>query len=345
MQTLPTTDEMYAALVRGDRAFEGIFIVGVKTTGVCCRPTCSARKPKRENVEFFGSVREALSAGYRPCKKCRPLEPIDAVPEWLRDLVAAVDGDPTRRWRDADLRDLGLEPARVRRWFQRHHGMTFQAYGRARRLGAALGHIGRGADLTHSGFAAGFESTSGFRDAFRKMFGNPPGRARSTRRVAVDRIATPLGTMVAGATDDALCLLEFSDRRMLQTQIDRLRKLLAAEFVPATNEILEHTTAQLGQYFDGTRREFDIPLTMPGTEFQRAVWNALLTIPAGETRSYRAQAEAIGRPDAVRAVGRANGDNRIAILVPCHRVVGANGELTGYGGQLWRKKALLELER
>jgi len=132
---------------------------------------------------------------------------------------------------------------------------------------------------------------------------------------------------------------------MLDTQIERLQKRLGARFVPGDNDILAETQRQMTDYFAGTRHEFSIPLETPGTAFQQEVWGQLMTIPYGRTRSYAEQARAIGRPKAVRAVGRANGDNRIAVIIPCHRVIGASGELCGYGGQLWRKKALLQLER
>jgi len=335
---------MYRALVARDSTYEGVFFVAVKTTGIFCRPVCPARKPRRDNVEFFADVRGALLAGYRPCKRCRPLEPAGTPPVWLRELLSAVEDDPGRRWRDQDLRALQLDPTRVRRWFKKHHGMTFHAYQRARRLGAALGRVRQGDDLTDTAYGAGYESPSGFRDAWARLFGQSPGRARNTTRVLVTRILTPLGAMVAAATDDQLCLLEFADRRMLATQIARVGRLLDAAFAPGDNDVLTSAAQQLGEYFGGRRRRFDLPLLTPGTDFQRAVWAQLQTIPYGQVRSYRDQARAIGRPDAVRAVGKANGDNRIAIVVPCHRVVGADGKLTGYGGELWRKRALLDLE-
>lgn len=342
---MPSATEMYQALLRRDSSYEGIFVVGVRTTGIFCRPTCPARKPKADNVEFYAVAREALLAGYRPCKRCTPMEPEGAAPDWLAGLLARLESDPTDRLKDADLRAMGLSPERVRRWFQRHHGMTFQAYQRTRRLGAALGQLRQGADLTATAYDHGYESLSGFRDAFRDMFGATPGRSRQTIQVVVTRILTPLGAMLAGATDEALCLLEFCDRRMIDTQIERLQKRLGACFVPGDNDILAETQVQIDGYFAGARHEFTIPLETPGTAFQREVWAQLGTIPYGATRSYAEQARAIGRPRAVRAVGRANGDNRIAIIIPCHRVVGASGELCGYGGQLWRKKALLHHEQ
>ncbi len=353
---LPDSEEMYSALLRRDERYEGIFVVGVTTTGIFCRPSCPARKPKAGNVEYFERAQQALRRGYRPCKRCRPLEPLGAAPEWLAGLLRAVEADPQRRWRDADLREAGLEPSRVRRWFQRHHGMTFHAYSRARRLGTALGAMRRGVGapphrgLLAAGMDSGWSSESGFRRAFAEYFGEPPGALAGVPGevvrplLMVRRLETPLGPMLATASEAHLYLLEFVDRRMLSTQIDRLRARLDGCFVPGDNAVLRQIQAELSEYFGGTRRTFDVPTQMPGTEFQRAVWAALQQVPFGETRSYAAQAEAIGRPRAVRAVGRANGDNRLAIVVPCHRVVGADGALTGYGGGLWRKRALLALE-
>ncbi len=162
--------------------------------------------------------------------------------------------------------------------------------------------------------------------------------------VHVDRIDTPIGPMLGGATEEHVVLLEFMDRRMLRTQLTRIARALRCTFDTADAEPLVRLRAQLDEYFAGERREFDLPLDTPGSAFQRQVWEELRRIPAGETRSYLDVARALGRPAAVRAVARANGDNRIAIIIPCHRVVGSNGQLVGYGGGLWRKRRLLELE-
>jgi AraC family transcriptional regulator of adaptative response/methylated-DNA-[protein]-cysteine methyltransferase len=342
---LPTDEEMYRAVRERDGEYDGIFFTAVKTTGIFCRPTCPAKKPRRENVEFFGVARDALLAGYRPCLRCRPLEPRGAAPGWLRPLLASVEKDPARRWRDRDLRRLDLDPARVRRWFQREHGMTFHAYLRSRRLGLALGRLRHGEDLTMVALDHGYGSLSGFRDAFKQVFGDAPGRSRESGSVAVTRLLTPLGPMIAGATDEGICLLEFAERRMLETQLRRLSKRLGAVFVPGSNRWIDQLDRELRAYFDGASKGFDIPLVIRGTEFQKLAWDALLKIPYGETRTYEEQARVMGRASAVRAVGRANGDNRIAIVIPCHRVIGSDGRLTGYGGGLWRKRALLELEQ
>jgi AraC family transcriptional regulator of adaptative response/methylated-DNA-[protein]-cysteine methyltransferase len=158
-------------------------------------------------------------------------------------------------------------------------------------------------------------------------------------------IQTPLGDMLAGATSNAICLLEFDDRGRLERQSQTARKLFRMLFLPGEHPLLARLKRQLDEYFEGKRMSFDIPLAYPGTDFQRKVWQALQDIPYGQTRSYGEIAWTIGKPSAARAVGGANGSNRIAIIIPCHRVIAAGGGPGGYGGGLWRKLRLLELER
>lgn len=341
---LPDAETLYTALLSKDTSFEGIFVVGVKTTGVFCRPSCKARKPKRENVEFFASPREALVNGYRPCKLCKPLGQRGEMPDWLKPLMDEVDSNRNIRLKDRDLKQRGIDPNRVRRWFKQNHGMTFQAYLRTLRIGEAFGRIQYGDKVIEAAFDSGYESLSGFTESFKKATGFSPTKSRDRTLIAVTRILTPLGPMLAGATARGVCLLEFIDRRMLETQVKTLRRRLKAELVPGTNEHFEALNLQIAEYFAGTRTEFDLPLILTGTPFQQEVWQGLREIPYGETRSYGEQAANLGRPHAVRAVARANGENRIAIIIPCHRVVGKDGRLTGYGGGLWRKRYLLDHE-
>jgi len=344
MHSLPDADTLYRALCDKDTRFEGIFVVGVRTTGIFCRPTCGARKPKRENVEFFASPREALHSGYRPCKLCDPLGHPGQVPPWLRPVLEAVDADPALRLPNAALRARGVDPDRARRWFQKHHGMTFQAYLRTRRITDAFGRIRHGDKVVDAAFDSGYESLSGFTESFKRTTGFAPARSPRRGLVAVTRVRTPLGPMLAGAVPAGICLLEFVDRRMMETQLARLRRQLQAELVPGASPHFDALQRQLDEYFAGARRTFDLPLVLTGTPFQRRVWAALLEIPYGATRAYAEQAAAVGAPRAVRAVARANGDNRVSIIVPCHRVIGRDGALTGYGGGLWRKRFLLDLE-
>ncbi len=331
-----------------DASYDGLFYAAVTTTGIFCRPSCPARKAKPDNVEYFPSAREALFAGFRPCSRCRPLDGgnggVGDAPSWVRSPIDRVEADPKQRITDADLRNAGIDPASARRWFLRTFGMTFQAYCRSRRLGAAFRSIRGDGDIDGAAFDHGWESLSAFRDAFSAAVGIPPGAAKTADVVSLAWIETPIGPMVAGATDSAICLLEFTDRRMMEKQLRTVAARLGRPLIPAENFLVDRLRLQLGEYFAGTRRSFDLPLDYPGTVFQRRVWEGLLRIPYGETRSYARLAEEIGAEGASRAVGTANGMNRIAILIPCHRVIAADGGLGGYGGGLWRKLRLLETE-
>jgi len=344
MMLLPPITEMYRALVERDASFEGLFYACVRTTGIFCRPTCHARKPKPENVEFAATIQDALHRGYRPCQLCEPMSVGTGAPNWLAPLLDEIRKQPALRLRDEDLRDRGLDPVQVRRTFKRTFGMTFQAYQRACRLGAAMKSLHGGAPTIDAGLDAGFESDSGFRDAFARVFGDTPARARGTALLTAAWIETPLGPMLAIAGDAGLELLEFVDRRALETELRELRRTLKAGIVPGEHPVLAQTHEELREYFAGARRAFGIPLKLQGSPFQLAAWRALCEIPYGETRSYADMARRVGSPGAVRAIGRVNGQNRIAIVVPCHRVIRSDGSLCGYGGGRWRKQWLLDHE-
>ncbi|MFT4604534.1 MAG: AraC family transcriptional regulator of adaptative response [Rhodothermales bacterium] len=343
VQQLPEVSEMMEAFQARDTSFDGVFFTGVRTTGIFCLPSCPARKPKPENVEFFGTTRDALFSGYRPCKRCKPMRPEGEIPGWLAPLSGRIDAEPEHKWRDADLRAMDLSPERVRRWFQTVHGMTFQAYARARRLNKALGQIREGKSVTSAALESGYESLSGFGSAVKRMTGTTPTEA--VPLIHSMRIETPVGPMMAAANEEALLLMEFADRRMLEKQVDRIQKRLKAPLVPGENAVLRELQTQLDAYFSGALRDFDLPLKFTGTPFQETVWQHLLAIPYGTTTHYGAIAEQMGQPGAMRAVARANGDNRMAIIIPCHRVIGKDGKLTGYGGGLWRKRKLLDHEQ
>ncbi|MBA3484709.1 MAG: methylated-DNA--[protein]-cysteine S-methyltransferase [Pirellulales bacterium] len=346
MTTTLTFDEMYLAICRRDSGFVGIFITAVKTTGVFCLPTCTARKPRRENVEFFDTPREAIAGGYRPCKVCRPMEPPDRTPDDVQKLIEELHAEPALRLRDEDVRERGIEPSAVRRWFKKHHNMTFTAYQRMLRLNRAYGELSGGEQVAATAFRSGYESLSGFTDQFNATFGAPPSQSSAKSVIHLTRVATPLGPMFLGATDAGVCLCEFTDRRMLETELNDLQKRLNAVILPADGSThLQQLETELHQYFAGARRIFEVPLDSPTTPFRQRVWDELRTIPYATTRSYAEQARRLGQPTAVRAVASANGHNRVSIVIPCHRVIGADGSLTGYGGGLARKQWLLDLER
>ena len=184
---------MYRAFVTRDNSYEGIFVTGVKTTGIFCRPTCSARKPKKENIEYFSTAREALLHGYRPCRICQPMYPQDHIPDWLEALMNEINKNPAVRMKESDIIERGIDPNRVRRWFKRHHGMTFHGYQRALRISAAFGCIKHGDKVIDAAFDSGYESLSGFTDSFRKHTGFPPTKSPSRKLIIVSRILTPLG--------------------------------------------------------------------------------------------------------------------------------------------------------
>ncbi len=341
-----TDATMYAALLNKDSSYDGIFFAAIKTTGIFCRPSCTARKPLAENVVYFSTINDCLAAGYRACKRCRPMEVAGAMPEWLCRLIETLDHDPLKRWTNQEIRSLGSEPARLNRWFENHHGITFQKYLRLRRLTHALHQLSLGEDMLRVAMNAGYRSLSGFRDGFQKAFGITAGAVQSEHQpILINRILTPLGPMVIGTDDQQLLLLEFADRRMLQTQLQRLSKRKGVQIVPGESPLMDEVARQLEDYFHHRREQFSLPVGLLGTEFQKAVWAELLKIPYGQQTSYEKIAASVGTPGASRAVGTANGDNRIAIIIPCHRVVRADGTLSGYGGSVWRKDWLLRHEQ
>lgn len=221
---------MYDALVRRDPMYEGTFIVGVKTTGIFCRPTCNARKPKFENVEFFDSVKEAIKNGYRACKVCNPLSRKGDQPEWLPGLINEIESQPAKKWKDYELDAAGFSPSKVRRYFKKAYDMTFHEHLRMSRINHAFLKIREGVSVTHqTAFASGYESLSGFNDSYKKLTGYSP--TKSIQMITVNRIPTPLGTMMVGVVDQGLCLLEFTDRRMLERQLSILEQKMSAKMI------------------------------------------------------------------------------------------------------------------
>jgi AraC family transcriptional regulator of adaptative response/methylated-DNA-[protein]-cysteine methyltransferase len=337
--------EYYRALVKRDKQYEGVFFVGVKTTGVFCRPTCPARKPKMENCMFFETAQEALLAGFRPCKRCKPLSHPDAISKQVQLLVDAVEKNPEKHWKDSDFKKLSIDASTARRQFKKRFGMTFVAYARARRMGIAMKQIREGQAVIDAQLSSGYESDSGFRDAFSRIMGAPPSKSAYGKVLKASWIDTPLGPMLAVADDVALYLVEFVDRRGLESEIKRLEKKTKLPIIPGKPAPAIQIAAELEAYFSGASREFKTPLFLIGSPFQKRVWEELQKIPYGETRGYAAIAAAIGKPSAFRAVALANGANQFAIVIPCHRVINSNGELGGYGGGIKRKEWLLKHER
>ena len=315
-------------------------LTAVTSTRIFCNNRCPAQPPKKENRLMLASARDCIGLGCRPCKRCKPLH-VDEGPSWLssvlqlvEDLTASSDQISAKQ-----LKSFSTSKDSVARWFSTKHGFTFDAYLRMRRLARELGTTWLD---TKSRNCIGRKSLF---EALLKSKAPALARNKQLNTILVNRILTPLGPMVVCATDDGVVLLEFADRRMLETQIVRIAKLFMAQFRIGVNDAMRQLVSEFDEYFAGSRRDFDVPLVNDGTEFQNKVWKQLVNIPVGKTSTYQKLATKIRKPKAVRAVGRANGDNRLTILIPCHRVVGSDGSLTGYGGGLDRKHWLLQHER
>jgi AraC family transcriptional regulator of adaptative response/methylated-DNA-[protein]-cysteine methyltransferase len=341
---LPNEDTLYDALIARSSDYEGLAYVCVKTTGIFCRLTCPARKPKRENTLFYDCIATCMQSGFRPCRRCKPLEQPGREPV-IDELLDALDRDPAARWTEDDLVRKGYDPSTVRRAFKRSLGMTFLDIARCRRLGEAARQIAAGARVIDAQFEAGYESASGFRAAFQRLIGAAPVLSQNRELLFADWFDTPLGPMVAVADQTHLHLLEFHDRKGLPAELDSLQRKTRSAVAAGRTKALDQIEAELGTYFEGRSAEFSTPLALGGgTVFEREVWMKLMDIPVGETRAYGDLAREMDNPQLVRAVGRANGANRLSIVIPCHRVIGADGSLTGYGGGLWRKQWLLRHE-
>jgi len=335
----------YQALLDRKEDFVGVFYVGVKTTSVFCIASCRARKPKKENVEFFSSFKEALDHGYRPCKICKPTENANQAPEQVETAIKMVKENPKEKITDHQLREQDISPEVVRRWFKKNYRMTFQAFQRMYRINSAFQELKKGKNTTHTTFDSGYESLSGFGYTFKKMIGKSPQNSIQQRVILIDRFTSPLGPMFICATEKGVCLLEFADRQKLETEFKDLQRLLNANILSGENEHIKQAKQEVTEYFEGHRKSFHVQIETPGTDFQKIVWSNLIEISYGSTSDYQKEAQKINHPNAARAVASANGSNRISIIIPCHRVVGKDGKMTGYGGGLARKQWLLNHEQ
>jgi AraC family transcriptional regulator of adaptative response/methylated-DNA-[protein]-cysteine methyltransferase len=339
---MPTIDEegAWAAFERRDRRWDGHVIGAVKTTGIYCKPSCPARRPKREHVEFFSDADAARSAGYRPCLRCKPDEvgrDRDAVAKAVR-LIEQAEETPRL---DELAGAVGYAPHHFQRLFTREMGVSPAVYARGLRAKRAASALDQNGTVTEAIYEAGYSGPSRFYADAKDRMGMTPsawrdgGRGETIRYAMLD---TPLGQMLVAATAKGICRLTFDeDVAALK------RRFPNADVQPADTAMASLVSGVLAAIETPSAMP-DLPIDVRGTAFQEAVWRELRKIPAGETRSYADIAAAIGEPGAVRAVGTANGSNPIAVLVPCHRVIRSDGTLGGYAGGLDRKRKLLAAE-
>jgi AraC family transcriptional regulator, regulatory protein of adaptative response / methylated-DNA-[protein]-cysteine methyltransferase len=339
--------ERWEAVRRRDRAADGSFVYSVRTTGVYCRPSCAARLPRRENVRFHATCEEAEQAGFRPCKRCRPNErslaerQAAAIAKACRMIEAAEELPSLAALADA----ADLSRFYFHRVFKAVTGVTPKAYGEAHRARRLRNELSRGATVTEAIYGAGFNSSGRFYEASSGLLGMTPTAFRAGGSGAVIRFAIgqcSLGAILVAATEKGVCAIELGDDpdvlvRALQDSFPKARLV-------GGDTGFERLIAQVVGLVEAPSRGLDLPLDIRGSAFQQRVWQALCDIPAGATASYSEIARRIGRPKAVRAVAQACAANKLAVAIPCHRVVHRDGSMSGYRWGVARKRALLQRE-
>lgn len=337
---MPDSDTAWRAVKARDRSFDGRFVTGVMTTGIYCRPSCAARHPKRENVRFFADGAQAREAGLRPCKRCRPDDRLRDE-EAVGQAIALIESAEEAPRLDMVAQSVGYSPSHFLRVFRTVTGVTPAAYARRLRAERAEDALSREERVTDAIYEAGYSGPGRFySDSNRRLGMTPSAWRRGGEGVTIQwaLAETSLGTMLVAATGKGICRLSFDeDKAALEERFPH------AELVPFSDEMADLVGRTVAAV-DDPGRPHGLPLDVRGTAFQEAVWQELMRIPPGETRSYAEIASAVGKPKAVRAAGSANGANNVAVLIPCHRVIRSDGSLGGYAYGLDRKRNLLRKE-
>ena len=340
-------DERWAAIVRRDKSADGAFLYSVRTTGVYCRPSCSARQPRRENIRFHATGAAAEQAGFRPCKRCRPNEPVRAslhaaaVTRACR-LIETAQEAPTL---EALAQTAGMSRFHFHRIFKAKTGVTPKAYAAAHRARRMRDALPKNTTITQTIYQAGFNSSGRFYEAASQRLGMTPTEFRgggdgASIRFAVGECA--LGSILVAASEKGICAILLGDDpdALLRELQDRFSK---AHLIGG-DQSFEHLVAKIVGFIEAPMPGLDLPLDIRGTAFQQRVWQTLRAIPVGSTATYAQIAEKINAPKAARAVAQACAANAIALAIPCHRVVRTDGSLSGYRWGVERKRALLDRE-
>ncbi len=338
----------WQAVVDRDRAQDGAFVFGVSSTGIFCRPSCPARRPRRENVSFYDDATQAEQAGYRACLRCRP-KAVDGNPQsvLVRAMCRYIEQHIEDRLTLTLLaEEFRLSPFHLQRTFKSVLGVSPKAYMDAVRLRQVKQNLQAGHDVTTALYAAGYGSSSRLYERTATQLGMTPEKYRRGAVAAVVRYTfanSPLGRMLIAATDKGICSIQFANND------DQLQQGLMREFPFATRRRDDAAMAEwrisLNRLMNGSEPYPSLPLDIRATAFQRRVWEALQRIPRGETRSYSTVAKKIGMPKATRAVARACATNPVAVAIPCHRVIREDGDLGGYRWGIERKERLLAMEK
>ena len=355
MSATHTVDEAEAwtSVLARDESLDGELFYAVSTTGIYCRPSCPSRRPKRDNVAFFSSAEAAESAGFRACQRCRPnrAKSTNRAVERAREYIDRHLSDPGDERMTLDLLgvEAGLSPYHLQRKFKASIGLTPAQYIRERKSERLKGELKRGETVSRATYGAGYGSSSRvYEDAGARLGMTPATYRGGGVGMHIDYVIarTSLGALLVAATERGVCAVTLGD------DATTLESALAKEYPAATRERVTAPSSSLGAWvaeivagLDGERARPDVPLDLQASAFQWKVWRELQNIPFGETRTYSEVASAIGSPKGARAVANACASNRVALVVPCHRVVRLGGELGGYRWGLERKRRLLEKER
>ena len=336
----PSDDDCWSAALARDRSYDGRFVSGVMSTGIYCRPSCPARHPKRENVQFFADGAAARAAGLRACLRCSP-DDVSRDERAVLSAIAAIKAAEQPLALAALAAEAGYSAAHFQRVFARHTGLSPSAYGRALMAERAAQALSAEGSVTDAIYAAGYSGPSRFYEANQGRLGMAPsawaagGKGVTIAWAVVD---TSLGQMLVAATDKGVCRLSFNEG--VEALEARFPNADLAQGDAKFAALLADVVAAVEAPGDFAH----IPLDVKGTAFQEAVWRELQRIPTGETRTYAQLAAAVGKPNAVRAAGSANGANHVSVLIPCHRVIRTGGGLGGYAWGLDIKRKLLEKE-
>ncbi len=346
---MPTDEVWWQASVDRDERFRNLFVLAVRTTGIYCRSTCPARRPKRENVSFFATPEDAKRAGFRACKRCKPdeIDAGDPAVGLARQVCQYIDAHVEEPVTLAELGEaLDVSPFHLQRTFKRVTGISPNEYLRARRLAALKGGLQDGDSVASSLYGAGYGSSSRVYEQASAALGMTPAtfrRGGAGMQIGYEIAECPLGRLLVAATERGVCAVYLGDAD------PELTAILRSEFPKAEigegGHGMTSTVATILAHLEGEQPNIDLPLDVQATAFQRRVWDELRRIPYGEQRTYGEIAKALGRPKSARAVGRACASNPASIIIPCHRAVGSNGSLTGYRWGIERKRKLLDRER
>jgi AraC family transcriptional regulator, regulatory protein of adaptative response / methylated-DNA-[protein]-cysteine methyltransferase len=352
-QTTSNEEERWQAVQTRNQAFDGHFYYGVKSTGIYCRPSCSSRQPRREQVVFFNQTAIAEDAGFRACRRCHPQEQTVRDPQLamveracrlIADNVASNSETPLKL---AELSSaLGISPYHLQRTFKRHMGISPREYLATCRAEKFKNELKKGESVTMALYEAGYSSSSRLYEQSTAQLGMTPGNYRkggSGWQINYTIVASPLGRLLIAATTEGICAVSLADQD--QDLITALQQEYPAASLSRNDAELEQAVTAILNYLSGEQPHLDLPLDLQATAFQRRVWQELRAIPYGSTRSYGEIATSIGQPTASRAVARACATNPVALIIPCHRVVRNDQSLSGYRWGVERKAKLLTQER